>query len=521
MAPRYVFAAVLLSVSVASGYSTSQPPFWTYTSRFAESTSIRQYTYTDGDTETYTNTYTLELKTGVTPTATPTSTTRDTYYYDDMLVIEEYYPTDAVAASDFVDSSYYNYETYSTASTTVTSTYVTFYMPVTIVAPASCPTPFTVTTTETVSVPTEVRDQVTPTSTETSSRTTVVGGTEYHFETWYLSEGAAPFTTSADYYYEYYIEECSTPPGAASTSSVYDGGSSNSDGSSSSSSSYRGCNYYWCEGSPFQRLNTWIIIIATIIPGLFLLGLVEGWFWFRRLMMGKSAMRFGTVCWIVLSLWVLCFTRMQDARSPEDQVLLRENWKAMSTGAALKAWLRWQFRRAYPVPLLGQYSPLTVGIVPAGEPLHPAMAQVPPPGFYQPPPGAMPPPGQPGMLYHYDPNQGYVPQAAGYFGGDMSKGGMVATSTPVPPHPQFTVTPPPQAPQQAHTSPSVAQDRAGPPQAAHASSPSSPPLPPRPQQDVPVPAPAPSSTANETPAQPLNSSVPLPKNDPNDRSLYE
>jgi hypothetical protein len=65
-------------------------------------------------------------------------------------------------------------------------------------------------------------------------------------------------------------------------------------------------------------------------------------------MMGKSAMRFGTVCWVLISLWVMCFTRMQDRRSADDQKLLAEKWKQMGSGAAFKAWWKWGFRHRYP-----------------------------------------------------------------------------------------------------------------------------------------------------------------------------
>jgi hypothetical protein len=267
-----------------------------------------------------------------------------------------------------------------------------------------------------------------------------------------------------------------------------------------------------------------------VIPALFLLGFLESWFWFRRLMMGKSAMRFGTVSWVLISLWVLCFTRMQDARSTEDQKLLHEKWKNMKSGAAFKAWWKWGFRHAYPVEHLGQYSKQTVGVVPVGEPLHPAMAQA-PPGFMPGPP----PPGAPGQVYYYGPPppgwvptpdgqgfmppQGYMyppPQQAGYYGGDLSKAATNVSSSPVSQQPAMAQQPhapvspistsPPQLPQPVYH----AHDGTAP----------------NPPPQGPVPAPPVPSTVSEAPAnnapRPANApQAPVPRNDPNDRSLYE
>jgi hypothetical protein len=227
-------------------------------------------------------------------------------------------------------------------------------------------------------------------------------------------------------------------------------------------------------------MRTWIIVIACLIPGLFFLGFLESWFWFRRLMMGKSAMRFGTVCWVLISLWVLCFTRMQDRRSADDQKLLAEKWKNMGSGAAFKAWWKWGFRHRYPEELLGQFSKTTAGIVPPGQPLYPAMAQT--PGAFQPGApgggGLQPVPGAHGQVYYYGPpppgwvqapNGGFVPpqgymyppaQQAGYYG-DMSKDGSVVSHSPVsalkhPAHqqPMSNVSPmSPQAPQPVYPAP--------------------------------------------------------------------
>lgn len=103
-------------------------------------------------------------------------------------------------------------------------------------------------------------------------------------------------------------------------------------------------------------LKNLIIILATVIPSLFLLGFVESYFWFRRLMHGQRALRVGTVCWVCISVWVLCFTRVSPSRGcgPEETDVLKMQWAVLSGGQRLKLWLKWGFRHKYPVELLGE-----------------------------------------------------------------------------------------------------------------------------------------------------------------------
>jgi hypothetical protein len=319
--------------------------FWTYTSRYQYARETDIYTYS-----TYQQTYeytgmTRTIKPKVTPTVSALSTSTYSDSFDDMDLIYEWYPENAVAESNLEPP--YDFDA-TTTSTTSEYSYTVFYMAVTYTAPASCPTPFTYSTDESVFVPTEVREDIVPLSTSTGSS----------YVTWYLSEGDAPFTSTTEYYYTEYVQSCSNPysdynPYATTTRGPYSGG-----GNSDSYSYGTYCGYY----SGCNVLKIWIIVIAVILPTLFLLGFIESWFWFRRLMLGKGAMRFGTLCWICLSLWVGCFTRFQSRRSPDDQKLLAAKWKAMSSGTAFKLWWKWGFRHAYPTELLGTYSRNNSGV---------------------------------------------------------------------------------------------------------------------------------------------------------------
>jgi hypothetical protein len=412
--------ALFAGVSTVTAQST---PFWTFTTRYQDCFDTYEGVYS-----TYTTSSTCTIKDSVTPTVTPyavaTPTSDDYYYgYSDLQVFTAWYTSGAVPDSDLEPT--YNYDLDATTTTQrSTSTYYEFSMLVTYTAPASCPTPFTFTTNASVAIPTQVVNQLSPVAVETSIPAPTARAS-YVYETWYLSDGAAPFTSTDDLYYSAYIESCSTPyqySDYSYTNTRYSyptgrtgSGSGGSSGNSGDSDSWRVC--YLGYGYGCSSLRTWVIIIAVVIPGLFLLGFLESYFWFRRLMLGKGCLRFGTISWICMSLWIACFTRSQSRRSPEDQKLLRQKWKETSFGTAIKLWFKWGFRHRYPVPLLGQYSRNTVGIVPEGQPLPaPGMVQTnnnyyggPPP-----PPGAFMPNGQ-GQPY-YPPTQGWAaaPNGQGY-----------------------------------------------------------------------------------------------------------
>jgi hypothetical protein len=322
--------AVLLCTSAVNA------TFWTVTSYFQISLSTSQYgygTYTDA----YTYTTTQTIRSGVTPAANPVSTSSYVYTYEDLTVIYLYVPPGSVPESDIVTT---------TTRDTSEKPYTVYVEPIVYTAPTSCPKAFTVATMTQVNIPSEVADRVTPTAYSTS----VGAYYSYTYVTAYLSPSAVPLDqepATSDFVYSYYIASCRNPTatGAAYYGPSHGGGS----GSSSSSSDIEVCSLL----TGCTTIRTWVIVIASVLPSLFVLGFVESYLWFRQLMLGKTAMRVGTICWILLSLWVLCFTRQVPARGLEDQAALKIQWDAMSAGTRWKLWWRWGFRNAYPVDLLG------------------------------------------------------------------------------------------------------------------------------------------------------------------------
>ncbi|KAK0672605.1 hypothetical protein QBC41DRAFT_216882 [Cercophora samala] len=106
-----------------------------------------------------------------------------------------------------------------------------------------------------------------------------------------------------------------------------------------------------------STIELWKIIIAAVIPFIFLLGFAESFFWFRRLMLGKTCLRMGTVCWILISVVAILFTIIEKKRSPEHQAEFREQWKKMSVTTKIKLWGQFGFRQRYPVDWLGARKP--------------------------------------------------------------------------------------------------------------------------------------------------------------------
>jgi hypothetical protein len=411
--------------------------FYTVTSYFALTESVSTY----ASTRSYTYTDTITLAPTVTPTASAISsrTRTDTYY--DLEVVSVFVAASALASSDLAAT---------TTPSRTSGVYTDYGVPVTWTAPSSCPTPFTVVTLSDVYIPYEVTPYITAASTATSVYEGQ--GTTYTWITYILDATQIPSSDrpnanpTSEYYYSYYVANCRNP---TATGAAYWGPDSSGSGSGSGGDYSGGDEDYWdwtaCSAlTGCVTVRTWVIVVATILPTIFLLGFVESYIWFRRMMLGKSALRLGTVCWCCLSLWFILLTRKSQARSKEDQVLLKQYWATLGFGTRVKFWFKHGFAWRYPVELLGNpdgNNPVVVQQMPVGGVPPPAPGQqgdgaggdaaekmqglvnaqqqqqpvyMPYPGqaYMQPMPGqpypGQPYPGQPGFA---PPPQGYVMMA--------------------------------------------------------------------------------------------------------------
>ncbi|KAK3988675.1 hypothetical protein QBC44DRAFT_397524 [Cladorrhinum sp. PSN332] len=385
--PTMARLAILLGL-----LATIQPAmasFWTVTSYFVPTTSESVYPYgctSTSSCQTYTYTYTSTVLPEVTPTAKPTSSYTSTQTYYDLEVVSMFLEPGSVPESELIDRS-----------ATTTGPYSEDYVvAVTYTAPSSCPTAFTVVThTALYNLPSAVTAHLNPTSTAVSVYTRLRTSKEFTYMTKFVDPSALPATmvpvATEGFDYSYYIKNCRNP---TATGAAYYGPSgygydSDSDDDSSSSSSRSKSKSSKCDDSYYGYsyrfystcdIQIWIIVVATVLPSLFVLGFLESFFWFRRLMCGKKALRLGTVCWCLMSLWVTCITRSQHGRTQEDQKELTAKWKAMPFGTKMKLWFKWGFRHKYPVELLGAYPSAQVQVVTVmvdqnGHPINGQQAQ--------------------------------------------------------------------------------------------------------------------------------------------------
>ncbi|KAL2179515.1 uncharacterized protein P884DRAFT_256785 [Thermothelomyces heterothallicus CBS 202.75] len=315
------------------------------------------YYYTDTDLRT--------VKPTVTPTAKPVSTSTWTYTYNDVEIVSVFL-TDGVGESDLVPTT-----------TTDDNLYTDFAVMVTWTAPSSCPTPFTVVSDAYVYIPYDVRPYLEAESTATTVYTDYEDSVHTYL-TKYIDPTAVPPTArptaqTTDYEYSYYIKNCRNP--TATDPSEYYGPTytAGSGGSRGGSGSYGGGDRdsTWCSTYTGCVVAAWVIAVATVLPTIFLLGFVESYLWFRRMMLGKPALRLGTICWCCLSLWFILLTRRSPGRSPEDQVLLRQYWDTLGAGTRIKLWFKHGFRWRYPVELIGNPD--------GNNPVIPTYAPPPPP----------------------------------------------------------------------------------------------------------------------------------------------
>ncbi len=314
---------ILLQQSAVVLAQTTPPPTATATSGTAVPTFTSFYEYSTtvstGWVDTYTFTNTRRVRPGVTPTAAGVSTA--TYVYSSSVAVVVYLPTGAVADSDLAPttttSSYFHYSTIYAA-------------PVTYTAPASCPSAFSYTT---------VKD-VSPAASITAAATSTATG--YYYVTAYLPPDAVSVTAAtSDYVYAEYIASCTNPADVSSHgSSSYGSGSD---------------DFTVCSARAFgcYSLHTYLIVLAAVLPSLFVLGWLESWLWFRSLMRGRQALRFGTICWILISVWVACFTHTSPSRPRADWPALEAQWRNMSAVTRFRLWWKWGFRHKYPEELLG------------------------------------------------------------------------------------------------------------------------------------------------------------------------
>lgn len=301
------------------------------------------------------------------PAALSTTTVTRTYFDDIITVVQVLLPSGAPVATD---NGLYNDNDYITTN---------YYVDLVYTAPTGCSSHWTTTTAVSLYVPSEIQGFVQPTSTSISysvdnykpfQPTTITQAIAWIDPTQlpasslsFLRNLYAPVTIL-------YVAGCPYDIDSFDGDDTNDGTSSDS-GSSGSGTSYNTGSYsgdassddgdknwiyddYWYGISPLAVI---LIVILSWFGLWFIIGLMESWFQFQRLMTGWQARRGLPLSWAmlapVLSCFLLCFSHKgYRARTAEEAAELQKKWTEMGGREKFALWLRWGFRWKYP-PMLG------------------------------------------------------------------------------------------------------------------------------------------------------------------------
>lgn len=278
------------------------------------------------------------------PEAISTVTSIDSSYSADVTVIQKLYPSGI--GEDISNVNYDDGYGYSAADGFHSTIYV---VNLTFTAPTGCSSHWTTTTTATVDPPSAVKTLLPLTATTTSTSVDTRQAfqpTTYFYDIVWVDPTQVPSSSLGC------LSDQSFP------TALYEG----------PSCSYRGhgCYYYgsngnyyngvWQSDSPGWGVSPWAILIIIIVGwvGLFfLLGIVEAWFRFRRLMNGWQTRRGFPLLWsfmlLPLSLFCLCcFRKGYRARNAPDAAFLQQKWRDLSPWKKLRLFFIWGFRFKYP-----------------------------------------------------------------------------------------------------------------------------------------------------------------------------
>lgn len=304
------------------------------------------------------------------------------YYADEVTIVEKLYPSGGVG-KPVPYSAVYNYVDSQWTS-------IIWVVNLTYSAPTACSTQWTTTTAATVTPPSDYTfDRLLP-STAVSTSYSV-----------YNAEGFR----SSTYVYKYiYVEPTQVPTRSLSSlsdryvpSTLYDYNDKKCRYQNSDYTYYNYPDSYYDDyygGLAISPLAILLICVLGWIGLWFLLGILEAWIRFRRLMTGWQTRRGMPVCWALtimpLTLFCLCCLRKgYRSRNAHDAAVLQSRWKKLTAWNKFTLFLKWGFRYSYPT-ILGP-APERVSKKPGnnrGQPTGPPLpyANGPHNGVY--PPGA-------------------------------------------------------------------------------------------------------------------------------------
>lgn len=380
MAPSHSF--ILLLSLVLSPFVQAAP--WIVTDTYEQEVNTDYYSELVTEINQISPTATLPVE------ALSTITSTNTIY--DYTVVEKLYPTGYGEERDLYDGYRNAINSDGTYHSTIYKVNLTFS------APTACSTQWTTTTAATVRPPYAIATLL--------PRDNVVTSTSI--------DNSQPFQPTTFIYEVVFVEPTQIPSRTLNSLSLYNTPTSRyigsgcqytginsdysgnsgyyADGTSSSGSGYYNYGYdddynwftsTWGSGLGISYLAIVLICGLGWIGIVFILGMIEAWVRFRRLMTGWQTRRGFPLFWsfilLPLSLFCLfCFRKGYRARSKEDAAILQKRWDAMGFWTKMRLFFAWGFRFKYPT-VLGP-APATVKSSKRPVESGPRLLDVTPPG---------------------------------------------------------------------------------------------------------------------------------------------
>ncbi|KAJ5118496.1 uncharacterized protein N7443_007428 [Penicillium atrosanguineum] len=263
------------------------------------------------------------------------------YYASDVTVVNKLYT--ATIGTTAYDLAYG--DTYSAYETTI---YVVNF---TYTAPTGCSTQWTTTTSATVTPPSSIEALLPRTATSTSFS---------------VDKTSSPFSPTTYTYVYVWVEPTQIPSTSLACLSdesrptdLYSGSKCQYTGSDNCGyyyGGYDGSDEAWYNDSSWMGISPLAIILICILGwvGLFfILGVIEAWVRFQRLMTGWQTRRGFPLFWafmlLPVSLFCLCcFRKGYRSRNAGDAAFLQQKWRDMSAWTKFKLFIIWGFRFKYP-----------------------------------------------------------------------------------------------------------------------------------------------------------------------------
>lgn len=303
-------------------------------------------------------------------------------YYNVATLVEKLYPSGAVG-TPVPYSARYGYGYQDSAWTSII-----WVVNLTYSAPTACSTQWTTTTAVTVTPPSDLTfDRLLPTTAASTSYSVYNAegfqSSTYVYKYIWVEPTQVPTTSMYSLSDEYYP---ATLYNFEDKKCRYEG----------HDTAYYYNDYYYDDwyGLAISPLAILLISVLGWIGLWFLLGILEAWIRFRRLMTGWQTRRGLPVCWALtimpLTLFCLCcFRRGYRARTAHDSAVLQSRWKKMSAWQKFVLFWKWGFRYKYPT-ILG---PAPERVMPSKRPgKHPGSSMGPPLLYSTPPQTAAYPP---------------------------------------------------------------------------------------------------------------------------------